>query len=70
MRVFENIKVFSVCDTFDTTDYQHLYNSLTEYTSPDSYIKHTIEKDDEVSSVLMKHYGVELGEEVLIEIDY
>lgn len=69
MKVFENIKVFSVCSVF-SEKYESLYDELTEQTSPDCFIKYTITENDAVSSVFRKHYGLELGEEILIEIDY
>lgn len=75
MKVFENIKVFSVCEDF--TD--EMYNRLTEQVSPDSYIDYTanskeeLEKqgysNDEVANHLIT-LGCEEGEKVLIEIDY
>lgn len=61
-------KVFSVCDTFHS-EYEHIYESLTECTSPDSYINYHITENDEASEILIQN-GAELGEIVLIEIDY
>lgn len=71
MKEFKNIKVFSVCDVFQGK-YEHLYESITECTSPDSYIHYTITDGEEQTEALREYYGEELkaGELILIEIDY
>ena len=63
-------KVFSVCDIFEEEHYD-LYDELTRETGPDCYVDYVItdRENDPISEILIKH-GANLGEQVLIHIDY
>lgn len=67
MRIFENIKVFSVCDTLTEKDYE----SYTAECSPDCFKLYTVEdpEKDSISKSLIEAGAIQ-GEDVLIEIDY
>lgn len=63
------IKMFSLCGDFG--DFEEMYDELSKYTSPDTYIMLTANSDfpDTVESRLID-LGANEGEEVLIYIDY
>jgi len=59
-------KIVSYCELDEDITNDHWINE----NSPDSYVEYEIINDDDLSKTILEKYNVEIGEIVLIYIDY